>query len=347
MKYKILGRSGLRVSELCLGAMTFGEELGTGASAIVSRQIYDRYRELGGNFIDTANIYTMGTSERMLGEFMAQERDQVVVSSKYSMTTNASDPNASGNNRKNMMQALDASLKRLGTDYIDIYWVHGWDQTTRIDEVMRALDDQVRAGKILHVAASNMPAWLVSQANTLAEERNLTPFTALQLHYNLVERSIEADFFDLAKAQDMAITAWSPLAGGLLTGKFNRDAAAAEAADADARLNKAAYGPAMLAENRLRIAEGLTDLAKTIGCEPAQLALAWLLHRPAGSVIPILGARTMKQFEGNLGCLGLTLNATQIEELDALNPAPVFYPASLFKTDFYRSMMHGDKQIEH
>ena len=344
MKYRVLGRSGLRVSELCLGTMTFGEELGTGASASVSRQIYDRYRELGGNFVDTANIYTMGTSERMLGEFIAQEREQIVLSSKYSMTSDPADPNASGNSRKNMVQALDASLKRLGTEYIDVYWVHGWDQTTRIDEVMRALDDQVRAGKILHIAASNMPAWLVSQANTLAEERNLTPFTALQLHYNLVERSIEADFFDLAAAQDMALTAWSPLAGGLLTGKFNRDAEVAAAADA--RLNKAAYGPAMLAENRLRIAEGLTDLAKTIGCEPAQLALAWLLYRPAGRVIPILGARTMQQFEGNLGCLELTLNATQIEELDALNPAPVVYPASLFKTDFYHQMMHGDKTVE-
>jgi len=344
MKYKILGRSGLRVSELCLGAMTFGEELGTGASEAVSRQIYDRYRDAGGNFVDTANIYTMGTSEKMVGDFVRAERDRIVLASKYSMTTAAADPNCSGNHRKNMVQALEASLQRLGTEYLDVFWVHGWDQTTRIDEVMRGLDDLVRAGKVLHLGASNLPAWLISQANTLAAERNMTPFTALQLHYNLVERSIEADFFDLAKAQDMALTAWSPLAGGLLTGKFNRDAA--RKAAADARLNKAAYGPAMLAEHRLSIAEGLTDLAGTIGCEPSQLALAWLLHRPAGSVIPILGARTLEQFEANLACLDIALNATQIEQLDALNPPPPVYPASLFKTDFYRQMMHGEQTVE-
>ena len=341
MKYKILGRSGLRVSELCLGAMTFGEELGTGASEVVSRQIYDRYRAAGGNFLDTANIYTMGTSERMLGDFVRPEREHVVLASKYSMTTAAADPNCSGNHRKNMVQGLEASLKRLGTEYLDLFWVHGWDQTTRIDEVMRGLDDLVRSGKVLHVGASNMPAWLISQANTLATERNMTPFTALQLHYNLVERSIEADFFDLAAAQDMALTAWSPLAGGLLTGKFNRDADKKLAADA--RLNKAAYGPAMLAERRLKIAEGLTELASTIGCQPSQLALAWLLHRPAGSVIPILGARTLEQFDANMACLELQLNLTQIEELDALNPPPPVYPASLFGTEFYNQMMHGEQ----
>jgi aryl-alcohol dehydrogenase-like predicted oxidoreductase len=332
------------VSELCLGTMTFGEELGTGASAAVSRQIYDRYREAGGNFLDTANIYTMGTSERMLGEFIASDREAVVVASKYSMAANMADPNAAGNHRKNMVQALEASLKRLNTEYLDIFWVHGWDQLTRIDEVMRGLDDLVRAGKVLHVGASNMPAWLISQGNTLAAERNMTPFTALQLHYNLVERSIEADFFELAEAQDMALTAWSPLAGGLLTGKFNRDAAAKAAEDA--RLNKAAYGPAMLAEHRLKIAEGLTELANTIGCEPSQLALAWLLHRPGASVIPILGARTLEQYDANMACLDIELNQTQVEELDALNPPPAVYPASLFKTEFYQQMIHGEQQVE-
>jgi aryl-alcohol dehydrogenase-like predicted oxidoreductase len=342
MKYKILGRSGLRVSELCLGTMTFGEELGTGASKDVSRQIYDRYRAAGGNFLDTANIYTLGTSERMLGEFIAAEREQVVVASKYSMSSNAAEPNCSGNHRKNMTQALEASLKRLNTDYLDIFWVHGWDQLTRVDEVMRGLDDLVRAGKVLHLGASNLPAWWVSQANTLAEERNMTGFSALQLHYNLVERSIEADFFDLAAAQDMALTAWSPLAGGLLTGKFNRDADASETEGT--RLKQAAYGPAMLAEHRLKIAEGVTELANTMGCEPVQLALAWLLHRPQGDVIPILGARTLAQFDANMACLDVSLNQAQIDELDALAPPPVVYPASLFKTDFYQQMMHGDKR---
>ncbi len=344
MKYKILGRSGLRVSELCLGTMTFGEELGIGASEAVSRQIYDAYREAGGNFVDTANIYTVGTSERMTGKFIGHERDQIVLASKFSMSTHTQDPNASGNNRKNMVQGLEASLKRLNTEYLDIFWVHGWDQTTRIDEIMRGLDDLVRAGKVLHIGISNFPAWLIAQANTLAEERGLTPFTAVQMHYNLVERSIETDFFDLSAAQDMAILPWSPLAGGLLTGKFNPETE--HKATADARLNSASYGPAMLAEHRIRIAQGLVELANTMGCTPSQLALAWLLQRPAGTVIPILGARTLAQFKDNLGCVDIALNTTQIEALDALAPPPVSYPASLFKTDFYRQLMHGDAQVE-
>lgn len=332
----------MRVSELCLGTMTFGEEFGTGASKAVSQTIYDRYREAGGNFIDTANIYTGGTSERWTGEFIKADRDALVVASKYSMTTNPAEPNCSGNHRKNMVQGLEASLTRLSTEYLDVFWVHGWDQLTRIDEIMRGLDDLVRSGKVLHVGVSNMPAWLISQANTLASERNLTPFTAVQMHYNLVERSIETDFFDLCGSQDMAITAWSPLAGGLLTGKFNSNV---EAADPEARLNKAEYGPAMLAEHRLAIAEGLAELAGQAGCEAAQMALAWLLQRPAGSVIPILGARTLEQFEANLGCLDIALNDTQIEALDALLERPPVYPASLFATDFYRRMMHGEQPL--
>lgn len=342
MNYKKLGRSGLRVSELCLGAMTFGEESGSGASESVSRQIYERYREAGGNFIDTANIYNGGTSERLTGEFIRDERDAVVLATKYSMSMDHSEPNLGGNHRKNMVRSLEASLQRLDTDYIDLYWVHGWDQLTRIDEVMRGLDDLVRGGKVLHVAASNMPAWLVSQANTLAAERNMTAFTAVQMHYNLIERSIETDFFDLCAAQDMAVLSWSPLAGGLLTGKFNRDAAGDTA---DSRLSKAEYGPAMLAEHRLAVAEKLTEMAANLGCSAPQLALAWVRQRAAAEVIPILGARTMTQFEDNLGCLEIELSAEQIEQLDALAPPPLSYPASLFATPFYRRMLHGEHPV--
>jgi aryl-alcohol dehydrogenase-like predicted oxidoreductase len=343
MKYKVLGRSGLRVSELCLGAMTFGEEFNFGASEAVSRAIYGRYREAGGNFIDTANIYNAGTSERMLAGFVREDREALVLASKYSMSTNPAEPNLSGNHRKNLVQALEASLRRLETDYLDLFWVHGWDQLTRIDEVMRALDDQVRAGKILHIGVSNMPAWLISQANTLAEERNLTAFTAVQMHYNLVERSIETDFFDLCAHQDMAVLAWSPLAGGLLTGKFNRDV---DGVDTEGtRLKQAEYGPAMLAEHRLAIAEGVSKLAKQLGRTAPQLALAWLRQRPHGSVIPILGARTPEQFDDNMACLDLQLTAEQIDQLDQLAPPPATYPASLFATPFYRRMMHGEHPV--
>lgn len=333
----------MRVSELCLGAMTFDGEAGTGASPAVSRQIFDRFREHGGNFIDTANIYTDGASERLTGEFIQAERDALVVASKYSMSMNHADPNAGGNHRKNMAQAVEATLQRLQTGYLDVLWVHGWDQATRIDEVMRGLDDLVRAGKVLHIGVSNMPAWLISQANTLAELRGWTAFTAVQMHYNLVERSIEAEFFDLCAAQDMAITAWSPLAGGLLTGKFNRGADAPAAADA--RLKLAEYGPAMLADERLAIAEGLAALAAEVGCTPPQLALAWLRLRPAGAVIPILGARTLAQFDDNLACLDIRLTDAQIAALDGLNPPRMPYPASLFLTPFYQRMLHGEHRV--
>jgi len=266
----------------------------------------------------------------------------VVVASKYSMSTNSADPNAGGNARKNMVQAVEASLQRMDTDYLDLYWVHGWDQLTRVDEVMRALDDLVRAGKVLHLGVSNMPAWLISQANTLATERNMTPFTAVQMHYNLVERSIETDFFDLCAAQDMAVLAWSPLAGGLLTGKFN---SASTGENAESRLAKAEYGPAMLAEARLAIAQGVIDMAAEQGCSASQLALAWLLQRPQSSVIPMIGARTMRQLDDNLACLDVQLSPNQVEALDSLAPAPVTYPASLFKTPFFRRMMHGEHPL--
>ena len=330
------------MSELCLGAMTFGEEFGYGADAAVSREVWDRYQSLGGNFIDTANIYNHGTSERMLAEFIGSDRDRLVLATKYSMTTDPADPNAGGNHRKNLVRSLEDSLQRLGTDYIDLYWVHGWDQVTRIDEVMRALDDMVRAGKVLHLGVSNMPAWLISRANTLAQERGLTPFTAVQMHYNLVERSIETDFFDLCREQDMAILAWSPLAGGLLTGKFNPDSGADTS---EARLTKAEYGPALLVEARLRIAEGVAALASEIGCSAPQLALAWLLQRPRGDVLPIIGARNLAQLDDNLGCLQIELTEQQIARLDELAPPAPTYPASLFSTPFYRRNLHGDHPL--
>ena len=188
MRYKLLGRSGLRVSELALGTMTFGEEWGFGATKAESKKMFDAFAASGGNFIDTANRYTEGTSERYLGEFIASDRDHWVVATKYTLFTRRDDPNFSGNQRKNMVQALEASLKRLGTDYIDLYWVHAWDYMTPVDEVMRALDDMVRAGKVLYIGISDTPAWIVSQANTLADSRGWAPFVALQLRYSLIKR---------------------------------------------------------------------------------------------------------------------------------------------------------------
>jgi aryl-alcohol dehydrogenase-like predicted oxidoreductase len=220
MRYKLLGKSGLRVSELCLGTMTFGEVWGWGASQSESHKIFDGFVEAGGNFLDTANNYTDGTSERYVGECIASDREHFVVATKYTLSMRKDDPNASGNQRKNMVQALEASLKRLNTNYIDLYWVHAWDFLTPVEEVMRGLDDLVRAGKVLYVGISDTPAWVVAQANTLAVWRGWTPFVGVQIEYSLLQREPERDLLPMAQAFDLAVLAWSPLAGGLLSGKY-------------------------------------------------------------------------------------------------------------------------------
>src|SRR3990172_6669221 len=214
MRYKLLGKTGLRVSELCLGTMTFGEEWGWGASKEESRKIFDAYVDAGGNFVDTANLYTGGTSEKFVGEFLKGRRERFVLATKYTLNMRPDDPNGGGNHRKSLVQSLDASLKRLGTDYIDLYWVHAWDGMTPLEETMRALDDVVRAGKVLYVGISDAPAWIVSRANTLAELKNWTPFAALQIQYNLADRTPERDLLPMAKALDIAVTPWGVLAGG-------------------------------------------------------------------------------------------------------------------------------------
>lgn len=334
MKYTQLGHSGLQVSEICLGTMTFGEEFGIGAAAPVCREIFDGFLDAGGNFIDTANIYNRGSSETMLGEFIGEHRDRLVLATKYTLSTAADDPNAGGSHRKNLVQALDASLRRLRTDYIDLYWVHGWDVTVSVNVVMRALDDQVRAGKILHIGISNAPAWVIATANVLATERGWTPFTATQLHYNLVERSIERDHFDLAAAQAMAVTAWSPLASGLLTGKYNTGAAEG------ARLDGSPRGAQVLTPGNLAVARQLGELASKQGCTASQLALAWMLRR-SDAAIPIIGARNVKQLHDNLGAVDVALPAEVIEQLDELAPPAMTYPQSLLKSEFFHTMMYG------
>src|ERR1700719_3694733 len=221
MKYRLLGNSGLRVSEAALGTMTFGDEWGLGSPKDEARKVYETYREAGGNFIDTANFYTNGTSESFLGEFIKDHRQTVVLATKYSNAAPGTDPNAAGNQRKNMMQAAEASLKRLHTDYIDLYWVHIWDQITPVEEVMRGLDDLVRAGKVLYVGISDAPASWIAQANTLAHLRGWSPFIGLQIEYSLIERTVERELVPMAKALNLGLTAWSPLARGLLTGKVH------------------------------------------------------------------------------------------------------------------------------
>ncbi len=321
MRYKLLGRSGLRVSELCLGAMTFGDDAGEGwgASREESRRIFDVYIEAGGNFIDTANNYTGGNSERYVGELVARDRDRFVVATKYTAPTRPGDPNSGGNHRKALIQSLDASLKRLGTDYIDLYWVHVWEYLTPVDEVMRALDDMVQAGKVLYVGISDAPAWVVSQANTLADLRGWTPFAGLQIEYSLIQRTVERELVPMANALDLAVLAWGPLGRGLLTGKYSRDGSTSAE---HARLSA---GDARLSERNLEIAAVVNEVAAELGARPAQVALAWLRSRP-GVVIPIVGARTAPQLEETLGCLDLDLPDDALRRLDEASRVSLGFP---------------------
>ena len=226
MRYKLLGKSGLRVSELCLGGMTFGQDWGSmlpGASKEESKKMFEHFVEAGGNFIDTANVYQNGSSEKYIGEFIASEREKFVLATKYTISTNPDDPNASGSHRKSLVQSVNASLKRLNSPYIDLLWVHFWDSMTPVEELMRSLDDLVRSEKILYIGISDAPAWFISQANTLAELRGWSPFVSIQIMYSLIERTPERELLPMAKALDIGVTAWSPLGGGILSGKYNNN----------------------------------------------------------------------------------------------------------------------------
>lgn len=333
--FRLLGNSGLRVSPLCLGTMTFGTDWGFGADKAESRKMFDLYIERGGNFIDTANNYTNGTSETFLGEFIGDKREQLVIATKYSLNTRPGDPNAGGNHRKNLIQSVEASLKRLRTDYIDLYWLHCWEFRTPIEEVMRALDDLVRAGKILYLGISDTPAWKIAQANTLAKLSGWTPFIALQTEYSLIERTPEKDLLPMARDFDIAIMPWSPLASGLLTGKHSKS-------DVDS-------GRGMLVANKLSdrnttISQAVAKVAQEIDKSPAQVALNWLLQKP-GTVIPIIGARTVKQLEDNLGCLDFTLASEQMGYLDLVSQIDLGFPHTFISSDMVKSLISGGTNI--
>jgi len=339
MRFRLFGNSGLKVSELCLGTMTFGEASGFGADQAESRRMFDAYLAAGGNFIDTANIYSGGQSERFLAEFIAAERSRLVLATKYSMSTAPRDPNAGGNSRKNLQQSLEASLKRLRTDYVDLYWVHAWDAATPLDELLRSLDDAVRAGKVLYVGFSNMPAWVVARAHTMAELRSMSRCVALQLHYSLVERNIERELLPCAAALGMAVTAWSPLAGGVLTGKYSRDPG--ERAKQPGRLTTTGWGNLFLSERNFAIAEVARAIGERIGKSATEVALRWLLQRP-GNVIPILGAKSEAQLSQQLAAARFTLDSEAIKELDTVSRIDVGYPGSLLTGAVGKRMLHGE-----
>lgn len=337
MRYKLLGRSGLRVSELCLGTMTFGEEWGWGAGREESRKIFDAFVDRGGNFLDTANKYTDGTSERFVGELVSPERERFVVATKYTLTMNPDDPNASGSHRKNMVQALEASLERLGTDYIDLYWVHFPDRFTPVEEILRALDDMVRAGKILYVGISDAPAWWVARANTMADLRGWTPFVALQIEYSLIARTPERELLPMAQALDLAVTPWGTLGGGVLSGKYLTDEGRADAARADMNQGRLAV------ERNFEIARATLAVAEEIGCTPSQVATNWVRQRRGGVIIPILGARKVSQIEDNLGALDFELGEEHLSRLDQASSIELGFPHDFVNLESIKQIIYGDK----
>jgi aryl-alcohol dehydrogenase-like predicted oxidoreductase len=337
MKYKLLGKSGLRVSELCLGTMTFGEEWGWGASKKESQKIFDAYVDKGGNFIDTANRYTGGTSEKFVGEFVASERERFVIATKYSLSMQPDDPNACGNHRKNMVQALEASLKRLKTDYIDLYWLHAWDFMTPVEEVMRALDDMVRAGKVLYIGISDTPAWIVSRANTLAELRGWTPFVALQIEYSLIQRTVERELLPMAHALELAVTPWAVLGGGVLTGKYRKAGDKIEATDS----KRAEVNVRRSSDRNLTITATVQQIANELGCRPSHVAINWV-RRQKGIIIPIIGARTASQVEENLACLEYQLEDEHLQHLDEVSRVELGFPHDFLTSDMIRNVLYGD-----
>lgn len=302
MPLRVLGRSGLRVSEMCLGAMTFGTDWGFGADESTCQDIYKEFRSAGGNFIDTANNYTNGASETILGRLIASERDDVVVSTKYTLPTHPGDPNSGGNHRKSLRRSVEESLRRLGTDYIDLLWVHAWDRQTPAEETLRGLDDLIRSGKVLAIGVTNTPAWVVARSNAIAELRGWSTYCAMQVEYSLVARSPDRELLPMAIELDLAVCAWSPLARGVLAGKGDPE-----------RLSPAGRAARTVAH----------DIAAELGVSPAQVALAWVIRQ--GLMLSI-GARTVEQLRDNLGALQVTLDEGQQERLDAASRVRLGYP---------------------
>jgi aryl-alcohol dehydrogenase-like predicted oxidoreductase len=337
MRYKLLGRSGLRVSELCLGTMTFGEDWGWGASKEASREMFDAFAAAGGNFIDASSNYTNGTAERFVGEFVSADRDYWVIATKYTLRRPGSDPgdlNAGGNSRKNMARTVEASLRRLNTDHIDLLYLHMWDYSTPVEEVIRGLDDLARAGKILYAGISDTPAWVAARAQTVAELRGALPLVAYQGAYNLVERGIEADVLPMTRSLGMSVLAFDLLGGGALTGKFNKPGGPGEPTR-ERSANEA----------QTAAAEAVVRLAGEIGRSPAQIAINWVRQR-APHIIPILGARQPAQLADNLGILDFTLSGEQMDMLTALRPLPREYPHTFWNDYIRRDLIYGRRVDE-
>ena len=344
-QYRLLGRSGLRVAPLALGTMTFGQDWGWGADESEARRIFDAYVDRGGNFIDTAVNYTNGASERILGKLMEGRRDRIVLSTKFTMARDPGDPNSGGNHRMNLVRSVEQSLRQLGTDRIELLHLHAWDDTTPPDEVLRALDDLVRAGKVLYLGICNTPAWRVAQLQTTADLRGWSPFVALQIEYSLVERSVEHELMPMARALGLGVMPWSPLGGGLLSGKYSRaDLATAGEAKVSATRKGVIASSGHLNETSLRIADEVAAVAREIGATPSQVALAWTLGHPAVTS-PVIGARTLEQALDNIGALAVRLDAAHVARLDAVSRLAPIFPQRFVAGGMVQQLIFGGAAV--
>lgn len=337
--YRLLGRSGLRVSPICLGAMNFGQP-GFGATDEEAQKIFSAYVDRGGNFFDTANYYANGRSEELLGQFIGSRRDEMVIATKYSLAA-PGDVNASGNHRKSMMRNVEDSLRRLGTDQIDLFYLHVWDGNTPVDEVMRGLDDLVRQGKILYAGISDTPAWQVSRMQMLADLRGWSPLVALEISYSLMERSVETDLIPMAAELGLGVLPWSPLGGGILSGKY---AGGPDSVVADSGRAPAMMAHGMLNDRAYAIAAAVAEIAAEIGVSSAQAALAWVLGNPAVTA-PIVGARTLAQLEDNIAAVGVTLEPAHHEKLNDVSAIPLGFLGNFLKQDFIKAGLTSGKSI--
>jgi aryl-alcohol dehydrogenase-like predicted oxidoreductase len=331
LKYRILGNSGLRVSALALGTMTFGEKWGWGAGFDESRRMLDLYVDRGGNFVDTASNYTDGESEEQLGELLAGRRERIVLATKYTLTSRPDDPNAGGNHRKNLVQTLEASLRRLRTDRIDLLWMHMWDGITPIDEVVRALDDLVTAGKVLAIGISDTPAWVISRAVAITELRGWSRPAAIQLPYSLSGRDAERELLPMASALNLGVLAWGNLDGGVLTGKYSDGSGAPRR-----------YGDHSPGDRPAKIAAVIRETAVACDAKPAQVCIAWVLaQRKLANLVPVLGARTATQLEENLGSLDLSLPPELLARLEEATAIRLGFPSSFLADDDVVQLIFG------
>jgi aryl-alcohol dehydrogenase-like predicted oxidoreductase len=341
--YRLLGRSGLRVSPITLGAGTFGQAWGPGwtTEEATARSLFNRYLDAGGNVIDTANGYQGGTSEEWVGKFTRERggRDRIVIATKFAFGTHAGDPSGGGNGRKHIIEACEASLRRLGTDYIDLYWMHAWDGLTPPEEAMSTLDRLVRDGKVRYLGFSNVPAWYLGSAQMLAHLRGWEKVCALQLEYSLITREIEREFIPAAHEFGLSVCPWSPLANGLLTGKYKRGEGGK--VQGEGRLGEGGFATGVnsdLRERNERIVELVVRLAKELGRTPAQVAIGWVARRPRVASV-IIGARKPEQLEDNLRALELDLPAAARAALDEVSAPPVQYPYSFFTGEIHKSIL--------